>query len=135
MIIKFTHDLRTGVEEMDKDHEKLVELLNKVYELLKEGNKEKAEEVFSRELVAWVEHHLAREEKFMEAIGYPDFERHKKAHEGFRRIVFDLLPHVEKGDHEVFREALALAWGWLAGHIGKVDKKYGEFARERGLIE
>lgn len=134
MILELTEDLKTGVEEMDKDHQRLVELLNKVYELLKEGKSSEAEEFFSKELVAWVEYHLAREEKFMQAIGYPEFERHKKAHENFRKVILDLLPHVEKGNHHAFRESLALAWGWLAGHIGKVDKKYGEYAKEKGLI-
>ncbi len=134
MILELTEDLKTGVEEMDKDHQRLVELLNKIYELLKEGKSSEAKEFFSKELVAWVEYHLAREEKFMQAIGYPEFERHKKAHENFRKVILDLLPHVEKGNHHAFRESLALAWGWLAGHIGKVDKKYGEYAKEKGLI-
>lgn len=28
----------------------------------------------------------------MQLIGYPDFERHKKAHEQFRKVIMDLLP-------------------------------------------
>ncbi len=37
MILELTEDLKTGVEEMDRDHQRLVELLNKAYEILKEG--------------------------------------------------------------------------------------------------
>ncbi|WP_340695348.1 hemerythrin domain-containing protein [Hydrogenobacter thermophilus] len=82
----------------------------------------------------YVEYHLTREEKFMETIGYPELERHKKAHENFRKVVFDLVHHIEEGELHAFKEALAMAWGWLVGHIGKVDKKYGEYAKEKGFI-
>ncbi len=134
MLVELTEDLKTGVEEMDKDHQMLVDYLNEVCALLREGKKEQAIRIFKEELLHYVNWHLTREEKFMEAIGYPEFERHKKAHEMFRKVILDLLPKVESGDVEAFREALSLAWGWLAGHIGKVDKKYGEYAKEKGLI-
>jgi hemerythrin len=29
---------------------------------------------------------------------------------------------------------LALAWGWLYNHIAKTDKKFGIYAKEKGLI-
>ncbi|WPM31843.1 bacteriohemerythrin [Hydrogenobacter sp. T-2] len=134
MVLELTEDLKTGVEEMDKDHQMLVDYLNEVYTLLKEGKKEQAIRIFKEELLHYVNWHLTREEKFMEAIGYPEFERHKKAHDMFKKVILDLLPKVGSGDVEAFRESLALSWGWLAGHIGKVDKKYGEYAREKGLI-
>ncbi len=133
MILELTEDIKTGVEEMYRDHQRLVELLNKVYELLREGKSSEAEEFFSKELVAWVEHHLAREERFMQAIGYPEFERHKKAHENFRKVILDLLSNVEKVDHHVFRKSLALAWGWLAGYRAKVYKKIRRVCKGEGF--
>ncbi len=134
MLVKLTEDLKTGVEEMDKDHQMLVDYLNEVYALLRDGKRQEAMKVFKDALLQFVEVHLAREEKFMEAIGYPELEAHKKLHEIFRKVLYDLLPEVEKGDAEAFREALAIAWGWLMTHIGKTDKKYGEYAKEKGLI-
>jgi len=47
-MIEFDDSLLTHVEEMDKQHIRLVALLNNVYELLKEGKKEEAIE-FSKE--------------------------------------------------------------------------------------
>jgi hemerythrin len=40
-MIEFDYSLITHVEEMDKQHIRLVALLNNVYELLKEGKKRK----------------------------------------------------------------------------------------------
>ncbi|MEZ0337630.1 MAG: bacteriohemerythrin [Aquificaceae bacterium] len=133
-LIQLTEDLLTGVEEMDKDHAELVSMLNHTYQLLYEGKKQEAEKFFQEKILWYVDYHLTREEKFMESIGYPERERHRKAHENFRRVITDLAKHIETGNPNAFKEALALAWGWLAGHIGKVDKRYGEYAREKGLI-
>jgi len=133
-MIEFDNNLLTHVEEIDKHNMKLVELLNNTYKLLKEGKKEEAIEFFKKELLVYVEYLLSEEEKFMEKIGYPELDQHKKLHEVFRREIYNLIPHVENGDPKAFKEALALAWGWLYSHIAKTDKKFGIYAKEKGLI-
>ncbi len=60
-----------------------------------------------------MDYHLTREEKFLQSIGYPEFERHKRAHENFRKVIQDLFPALQSGDVVAFREALSLAWGGL----------------------
>jgi hemerythrin len=75
LLIEFDDDLLTCVEEMDKQHMKLVALLNNVYEFIREGKKEEALELFEKELLFYVEYHLSEEEKFMEEIGYPDLDK------------------------------------------------------------
>uniref|UniRef100_A0A7C5SVM1 Bacteriohemerythrin n=1 Tax=Thermocrinis ruber TaxID=75906 RepID=A0A7C5SVM1_9AQUI len=133
-MIEFDDNLITHVEEMDKQHMRLVALLNNTYELLKEGKKEEAFEFFKRELLSYIEYHLSEEEKFMEKIGYPELDHHRKVHDMFRRVIYDLAPQIEKGDPKAFREALSYAWSWLCNHIAKTDKKYGTYAKEKGLI-
>jgi hemerythrin len=132
-MVEFDSNLFTHVEEMDKQYIKLVELLNNTYELLKEDRKEKAAKLFEKEFLAYVEYNLSEEEKFMEEIGYPELEQHRKIHEVFRREICNLAPHIENGDLKAFREVLALAWGWLYNHIAKTDKKYGVYAKEVGI--
>ncbi|MEJ5172174.1 MAG: hemerythrin domain-containing protein [Hydrogenothermaceae bacterium] len=70
-VIELTEDLLTGVSEMDKEHQMLVDMLNTVYDLLAEGKREAAKEYFESEIVHYVEYHLSDEEKFMETICYP----------------------------------------------------------------
>lgn len=133
-MIEFDNNLITHVEEMDKQHLRLVALLNNTYKLLKEGKRGEALEFFKKELLSYTEYHLSEEEKFMEKIGYPELENHKKVHEIFRREIQNLAPHIEKGDPKAFREALSYVWGWLYNHIAKTDKKHGIYAKEKGLI-
>ncbi len=70
----------------------------------------------------------------MEKIGYPELDNHRKVHDMFRREVYNLASYIEKGDSKAFREALSYALGWLYTHIAKTDKKYGIYAKEKGLI-
>jgi hemerythrin len=133
-IIEFDDSFLTHVKEMDKQHIRLVALLNNVYELLKEGKREEALELFKREILSYVEYHLSEEEKFMEKIGYPELDQHRKVHDMFRREIYNLAPYIEEGDQKAFKEALSYAWGWLYNHITKTDKKYAIYAKEKGLI-
>jgi hemerythrin len=77
---------------------------------------------------------MSEEEKFMGKIGYPELDHHRKVHDMFRREIYNLAPYMEKGDPKAFREALSYVWGWLYNHIAKTDKKYGIYAKEKGLI-
>jgi hemerythrin len=65
VLIEFNDDLLTHVEEMDKQHMRLIALLNSVYEFLKEGKKEEALELFEKTLLRYVDYHLSEEENFM----------------------------------------------------------------------
>ena len=80
------------------------------------------------------ETHISNEEAFIESIEYPHLEEHRKIQEVFRREVHKLLPAIESGDYHAITQALSLCRGWLYNHIAKPDKKYGEYAREKGLI-
>jgi hemerythrin len=79
-LITMTDNLITGVEEMDKEHLELIEMINHVASLIKEGKKEEVKEFFINKFSAYIETHLKDEEKFMESIGYPELETHKKVH-------------------------------------------------------
>jgi len=133
MLFEFKDELKTGVEEMDSQHKLLIDTLNKVYELLKEGKRDEAMRVFKEKVMLFLDWHLNSEEELMEKINFPEFDKHKKAHKTFRKVVTDLLTHVENGDAKAFREALALALGWIFSHIMKMDKKYGEWIRQKGI--
>jgi len=133
-MLQFTEELLTGVPEMDLQHKTLVDLLNQVYQLLMDGDRASAQKLFKEKLLDYVETHLSEEEKFMESIGYPELEAHKRLHETFRKEIIRLAPAIEEGSKKAFEQALALSWGWLYTHITKADKKYGAFAKEKGLI-
>ena len=66
MLLKFDDNLKTGVPQMDEEHETLINLLNRVSMLLKSGEKAKAVDFFKNTIASYVETHLSNEEAFME---------------------------------------------------------------------
>ncbi|MEN3034653.1 MAG: bacteriohemerythrin [Aquificaceae bacterium] len=131
MRIKFTEDLLTGVEEMDNQHKKIVDLINKTAERIAAGELQEAIRIFKEDLMPFVKYHLEQEEQFMASINYPEIEEHKRHH----KWVIDLFNKIGSSleDKESARQALALVTGWLYGHVGKVDKKYGVYSAAKTL--
>ncbi len=127
-LIEITPDLLTGVEEMDNQHIKMAEYINHVWSLALEGKIEDAISFYKEILLPYVKHHLSSEEEFMKSIGYPKYEEHKRRHDAvvglFERLGNDLK------DKDSIREAVYTLSAWLYGHVGKVDKDYGEFYKK-----
>jgi hemerythrin len=126
-IFDFDAEFKLGIEGVDNEHVKLVDMLNEVHNLIGEGRREEARTYFHETLTAYVDEHFANEEKFMESIGYPALDEHKKVHENFKKSFSELRPLIESLDESAFRKALSDAFTWILAHIGKTDKKYAAF--------
>ena len=131
-IFNFEAEFKLGIDEVDCEHMKLVEMLNAVHALIREGKKDEARQYFSETLSLYVVEHFANEEAFMERMGYPDVEDHKKIHENFKKSFSELLPKIESFDDRAFRMALTDAFTWIISHIGKTDKKYAKYYEAQG---
>ncbi|WP_457601196.1 bacteriohemerythrin [Hydrogenivirga sp.] len=127
-LITWTKEFETGVKKFDAQHKILVEMINRVHELLKEHRFREAVDFFRRELVSYLENHLREEEEFMSEIQFPDYEIHRMAHDNFKKIMYSTLDKIDQGPHEL-SSAIALTWGWLYSHILKVDKRYGLYLK------
>jgi hemerythrin len=130
-LFDFDSEFRLGIESVDSEHVKLVDMLNEVHTLLSEGKRDEARRHFNEALSSYIDEHFANEEKFMEGIGFPHLAEHKKIHENFRQSFYGLRPLVESSDDVAFRSALSDAFTWLIAHIGKTDKKYAIFHLEK----
>jgi hemerythrin len=82
-------------------------------------------------LAEYIDVHFTNEEAFMEEIGHPHLEEHKKVHEQFKENFYSLQPLINSGDDAAFRKALTDAFSWLLVHIGKSDKRYAKFYKEK----
>lgn len=130
-IIELTEDLLTGVPEMDEQHRVLVGLLNEVYALARQGQREEAREKLLSGVVAYVDFHFRAEEAFQEKIGFPECEAHRKIHESFRKQVLEWVEEAKAGDEKAIHEIVAMIWAWFFRHIAVRDKAYGTFCGSR----
>ncbi|RLD02822.1 MAG: hypothetical protein DRI56_13555 [Chloroflexota bacterium] len=123
-IFNFDDEFKLGIKAADIEHGQLVDMLNRTYELLKDGNREEARNYFNKTLSAYVHEHFRNEEAFLKSIGFPELEEHKVIHANFRKSVEELSLRIENADDVAFRQGLADTFTWIINHIGKTDKKY-----------
>jgi hemerythrin len=126
-LFDFDAEFRLGIDVIDQEHVKLVDMLNAVHSLISEGKKDQARRYFSETLSGYVTEHFANEEQFMESMAFPGLEEHKKIHENFKKSFEELKPKIELYDDTAFRSALSDAFTWIVGHIGRTDRKYARF--------
>lgn len=119
----------TGIEEIDKQHRKLVELINNIfYNINSKSNKSEVLLIF-RELYDYVKYHLRYEEAFMLEINYPDFDRHAALHAEFEDDLYDLQIQFENGEDLLsLRDKLVkFLMSWLLEHIVEEDSGYAKY--------
>lgn len=119
--IKWNDRFNIGVEVVDKAHQKLFSIVGKLIVLNEE---EKKQQHACREGIKYFKNytlkHFAEEEAYMQSIGYPGYELHKKLHDN---MCHNTLPALEEEmeEQDYSRESvghfIGICIGWLNEHI------------------
>lgn len=121
--IVWDKSFETGIDEVDAQHQRLVEIINSLAEGISHASMKDLQGILS-ELKEYAQYHFRTEEKIMETSGYPGLEDHKAEHSAFvdQILLFDL---------DVILASEGLAWdmfhflrGWLTNHILVVDRQF-----------
>jgi hemerythrin len=132
-IIKWRKSYETGIRSMDDQHQKLIELINKLYNVIRtEESSESIDEVLA-EMTTYAENHLKKEEALLETNGYPEFANHFAMHKSYLDKLKTLLAESKKEDKAVMKDTYAFLRQWWLGHIVAEDQKYGEFLKTKGV--
>lgn len=120
-----------GIEKMDEQHAKLLELMDEAHSLLKDENKlYKCADI--RKILAGIKDytnlHFTDEEAYMQEIGYDGLAGHKKLHDAFAKKVDEFDLHVSDlslGTQDgMILELLDYLKEWIQKHICEEDRKY-----------
>lgn len=124
-IFIWNDSFKTGVGTIDKQHKKLVDLLNQLDESLAiEGDKQIVISLLD-ELVEYTQYHFQSEEDFMLSHEYDNkaFKEHQHVHQQF----VDQIKQAQKDCHanpaKVTDELLDFLVQWLINHILLTDKQ------------
>lgn len=132
-IINWSEALSVEITEIDQQHQRLIDLINKLHDSMKAGQgNAKVGEILS-ELTAYTRFHFNIEEKYFQQYGYPEHARHKAAHDELTRKVKALEEEHRAGKITITIEVMNFLRDWVSTHILKADKMYAPFLRDRGL--
>jgi len=122
-----------GIESLDNDHRKLLNLINKLQTAVHYQTGDIFEKEALDEVIAYTKYHFEREEKLMEEAAYPDLEEHKKTHQAMIAKVDGFVKDYEIKGHEVLEDVASYLKDWLVGHINGTDQEYSALLKEKKL--
>lgn len=132
-IIEWSDDLSVGLDSVDYQHRRLVEMINELDEAVSVGSDEEMLRDIIKRLYDYTEYHFTTEEEIMRAAGTPlreHYQRHKAQHEEFTgkiRPLADVSPlDATTLNDELFDYLIR----WLVDHILGSDKEMGHLIDE-----
>jgi len=132
-LIEWTDSLSVNVAEIDRQHKKLIAMINDLNDAMRQGQGKDVAGKIINGLISYTETHFSTEEKYFDRFGYPEADGHKKEHAAFVQKVSEFNNGFEKGKLGLSIELMRFLSDWIKNHIMIVDKKYGPFFNEKGL--
>lgn len=127
--LRWDDTMSVGVPAVDADHRVLIDLINRLDSSVEGGDGRAVIGTVLNSLVDYIAHHFAREEKVMEACGYPHLEDHRKIHSDLAERVVDVQCRFLDNEQEVIgAEVLGFLKDWLRDHILGQDMDFRPLA-------
>ncbi len=133
-IIKWDESIMIGIPAVDRQHKRLIDLINQLYREMKKGsrNNSVASKVMD-ELIDYTKVHFSDEEKLQEKADYPDRDKHHDIHEDLVNQVLLWKNRVDSGKSMIVTDLMDFLKGWLVNHILGTDKKYVPYLKEKNV--
>ena len=125
-VLIWTHTMRVGIDAIDKDHQFIISLLNRVtHGLASDGV---VEEVIM-ELVDYTHYHFRREETIMEVCGDPNLEKHRDHHQRLAAQLSELANNWRKNpDPDFIHRIREFLRDWVFNHVIPDDIGISQYA-------
>ena len=129
-MLQWRDDLSVGVPAIDKDHQRLIDVLNRLRRLDGVSDQNAISEALN-EVVQYTQGHFRREEMLMRLSGYPGYQAHVRIHQQMaaRAIELEKRFHADPRSFRIdtFYNALS---DWLVPHVLSEDAKLKPFVEK-----
>lgn len=123
---QFTDDLKVGHGEIDRQHEALFEIVNRLHDAMRSGQSRQEQGAILAFLGTYTTEHFAAEEALMEGAQYPGLEAHRAEHRQLLHQFEELQQKYETGSMTLSIMVMHFLKDWLSHHIQEVDRKMVE---------
>jgi hemerythrin len=136
-LIEWNGGLKLGVAVVDRQHERLVGIINRLHEATLEGRGANVIGEIMDELIVYTATHFSMEEKYFAQFDYPDAEEHKREHDALIAKVSAFADDFQKAEHSsesaLAAELLQFLQIWWRYHMMETDSKFVALFNEKGL--
>ena len=120
-----------GLSEVDEQHKNLFMLVNKMHDLVVNGDDQSTVGKVLDELIDYTVEHFATEEKLFKQNEYPDYANHKREHDDLTQQVLDLQENFREKKVTLSFDLLDFLHNWLNEHTTNSDLEYATYAKSR----
>jgi len=113
-----------GIAKIDEQHKKLIGLVNKLYDAMREGKGKDILLSILEETLNYTNYHFSTEEEIFKKYNYSLKEPHMKEHKSMKEKVERLYNDVKAGNSNVTVEVFTFLKDWINNHILDIDMKY-----------
>ncbi len=130
-------EFSVGVEEIDRDHERIFALLNELQAAVDAGT---GQEVLGKSLdglTHYVNYHFAHEEALFLRTNYPDRKAHERKHQALTATVKEIREDFQTDFSEALpRQVLEFLKNWICEDILGADRDFGlYFKAQQAALE
>lgn len=127
MILKWELMYSVNVKEIDDQHKKIFDIINKLFDSQKKEKINYSEII--KELEDYSAYHFKTEEFYFDKFNYDRKEEHKLMHQAYIGKINEFKKNMPDG--ESLKNFLK---SWWLNHIQGADQKYSDFFNSNGLI-
>ncbi len=127
--VTWEQDLSVGVNQMDRDHQELIRLMNELFDINEKTPSTPNITQAMDKLISFTKKHFADEEAHMFAINYPGYDSHKLIHEDLLGKLARHYDDYRKVGGKLPNTIFSFLKLWLTAHIKGVDKKYNHIPK------
>ncbi|MGA2329114.1 MAG: bacteriohemerythrin [Bryobacteraceae bacterium] len=113
-----------GVPAIDEQHRGLLDIINRVHEMMKRGGVPPELKSAVQALVSYTRHHFAYEEQMLRSSGYPELDEHKRKHLAMAAQVEGFRLEVARGKTSAPLNLMGFLKDWFTEHILETDMRY-----------
>jgi len=123
-----------NIEEFNNQHKKLFAIINNIYELKNNPNRDSLIKAI-KELDDYSDYHLKKEEEVFEKYDYPEKENHKMFHNNYRKKIALFKERIENEEDlvKLIKEISIFLRNWWLNHIQNIDHQYTDYLNKKGL--
>ena len=127
MLIEWDATLSVGNDKIDKDHEALVGIVNKLDDAISHAHGNNIIADILSELSDYIGYHFENEEQIMRRHHYPAFDEHVQEHSDLIKGLDTLVYEFEASPTTVTEDTLEFLKHWLIDHVRGCDMKLGHY--------
>ena len=125
--------VEVGVEEVDKEHSELLELIQLLRYACRMSDRGWAQVEIVRttlsRLMAFSRNHFAEEERLMQLASYPDYQLHKSEH----GLFLEKVQSLQKSKAAPSSDSLNAIENWLFHHVEGSDSRFVSHLCDMGV--